>query len=392
MVGSNARTRVRIGQTLERNLRYSKLGGERGREGCQSDNSRDRKWSAYHVLTHTHTYTRKSWHTQKNTTRTKIRSRRRPLLYCRSEESSPPTTPSTSILPRRDVLPTIGPIPPRRPPPPRRSGSPFPETPTVPPNLSCFSSFQPQPRYPSFPLVPLFPRLYGSFSRRFSLSRTLATFLFLCVWPKATDRARPTLRTTLLSACRAVAAAKNIPRAFTHTCSRVLQHCRACRCFAVERNDVRSRNAELLPLLFALFTTFCGTWPALLYKIPCSSSALLGDRVIFLHTCERPRNGRLYSTTAVQQGNRALLSPSSSWRLDSARQRTAARSIVYFFTVSLLRASRKTERWDLLPSVHARINERISFAFYASRFRLPSTPRWHARGYVKRNYFPRPML
>lgn len=59
MVGSNARTRVQIGQTLERNLRYSKLGGERGREGCQSDNSRDRKWPAYHVLTYTHTYTRK---------------------------------------------------------------------------------------------------------------------------------------------------------------------------------------------------------------------------------------------------------------------------------------------------------------------------------------------
>lgn len=94
----------------------------------------------------------------------------------------------------------------RRLPPPRRSGSPFPETPTVPPNFYRFSSFQSQLRFLSLshfsPFLPPDPRhLFNSMlsSLSFYSSRARAAFLFLRVWPKATDRARPTQGTTTLS-------------------------------------------------------------------------------------------------------------------------------------------------------------------------------------------------
>lgn len=199
-----------------------------------------------------------------------MRSRRRPLLYCGSEESSPPTTPHS-----QHTSPTY-------------------------PHQTCAVVYRrhvalalPSQRHPRFHLTSIVSPPFNP-SSGFSLSLSLilspssrptrAIFSTLC-YPLSPsilpvlelyfsfyvcDRRRPTehgqLKARRLHSAL-LAGAKNIPRAFTHTCSRVLQYCRAYHCFAVERNDVRSRNAELLPFFYALFTSFSRTCPALSYKL-----------------------------------------------------------------------------------------------------------------------------
>jgi len=170
---------------------------------------------------------------------TKIRSRRRPLLYCGSEASSlphhsyPQTRPPSRFAPYHDETThthTGSPpeAPSRRQPPPLRQ---------VPSSPAPSSRGAPHPLTPRYPGTPLFnvrlPRL-GPVPRRI---------------PR--DRRRPTERPTQARLLSAIA--KNTPRAFTHMCLRAREPERSSRSlFLVGAFALFFPSSPLFPFHFAV--------------------------------------------------------------------------------------------------------------------------------------------